>query len=156
MLTPTSFSALLKDLTDFAVTVQEAVAATNLDWAKRPDPDSWSMTEVSCHLRDVEHEVHQSRIKTMLAGSNPFISGVSTDDWVQTRNYRQEDGPAAFSAFLMERKKTVTLLRGLTEADWQRQGTHAFLGPTSLLELVNLAVMHDQAHWEQIQELLAL
>ena len=156
MLSPTSIPTLLEDLTEFAANVKEVLASADLDWIKRPEPTSWSMTEVICHLRDVEREVHQVRYLAILAESNPFISGVSSDDWVETRNYRGQDGPAALDAFLAERNKTITFLQNLVEADWSREGTHAFFGPTSLLELVNLAVKHDQAHWEQIQELLTL
>jgi hypothetical protein len=36
---------------------------------------------------------------------------------------------------------------------WERQGQHTFFGPTSLREIVFLAVRHDRVHAEQIAAL---
>lgn len=51
--------------------------------------------------------------------------------------------------------KSIEKLRELDYEQWERTGTHAFFGTTSLQELINLAVQHDQAHWQQVQELLS-
>jgi hypothetical protein len=40
--------------------------------ARRPDPRSWSATEIVCHLRDVE-ELFQVRFHTILAIEEPMI-----------------------------------------------------------------------------------
>ncbi len=107
-----------------------------------------------CHLRDVEEEVHMSRFQAVLARDNPFLAGVSTDEWAAIRCYQAEDGPAARDAFLAARQKNFALLSDLDEIDWQRKGRHAFFGPTSVQELVNLTVQHDQVHLHQIEDLL--
>ena len=52
------------------------------------------------------------------------------------------------------RQKSLALLLDLDEINWQKKGRHAFFGPTSLQELVNLTVQHDQVHLHQIEELL--
>ncbi len=54
-------------------------------------------------------------------------------------------------AFLAARQKNLALLDDLDNSIWQRMGRHAFFGPTSLQELVNLAVQHDEVHLQQIQ-----
>jgi len=38
---------------------------------------------------------------------------------------------------------------------WETQGQHTFFGPTSLHELVYLAVQHDRVHGQQIDALRA-
>ena len=48
----------------------------------------------------------------------------------------------------------MALLQSLDPENGQRSGRHAYLGPTTLQELLYLAVQHDEAHWNQIQTLL--
>jgi hypothetical protein len=123
-------------------------------WRWRPAPDEWSLTEVSCHLRDVEREVHQARFRALLAEDTPFLPGVVSDAWAAEREYRAQEGPAALAEFLAARAQTLALLRGLDEAAWTRQGRHAFFGLTTMHELLHLVVKHDDTHWRQIEALL--
>lgn len=148
-------SELLQELADFATAVFEALDLPETCWDWRPAPGEWNLTELCCHLRDVEHEVHQTRFKALLAAENAFISGATPDDWVIQRDYQQENGSAALSTFLLYRTETLDLLTGLDDSMWQRQGSHSFFGPISIHELLNLVVSHDQAHWQQVQTLLS-
>lgn len=151
---PPSVPHLLAQFDDFAARLGEALASDDIDWQWRPNPAAWSLTEVVCHLRDVEREVHQERFRILVKSDNPFLPGVTSDDWAETRDYRSQDGPAALADFLAARRQTVRLLRAQEEAIWERRGRHAFFGPTTMHELLNLAVKHDQTHWEQVQALL--
>jgi hypothetical protein len=108
-----------------------------------------------CHLRDVEREVHLARYLAVLSRDNPFLSGVTSDEWAAARAYYEQDGREAAVSFLELRRQSLEKLNSLDFEQWQRTGTHAFFGTTSLQELINLAVEHDQAHWQQIQELLS-
>lgn len=154
MQAPPPVPTLLSLLEAMAAKVKGALAAESLDWLWRPAPDEWSLTEVMCHLRDVELEVHQHRLSTVIESEEAFISGVSADEWAEARHYRQQDGHLARDAFLEARQHTLRMLSGLPEATWSRQGQHAFFGPTTLQELVYLAVRHDDLHWEQIKALV--
>jgi hypothetical protein len=145
---------LLAQLEAFAAAVARAVAHPETDWQWRPAPAEWSLTELFCHLRDVEREVHQPRFRSLMASDNAFIPGATADDWVVTREYVRQNGRLALQDFLSARQDTVAMLAALPAEYWQRQGRHAFFGPTSAHELLNLAVNHDQAHWEQLQKLL--
>lgn len=145
---------LIQSLQVFAEQVAEVVSDPEIDWLWRPDAASWSLSEVMCHLRDVEREVHQARYHAVLSRDNPFLSGVTSDEWAQLRAYHAQDGREAAADFLALRGESLEKLRSLGDDQWQRTGTHAFFGITSLQELINLAVQHDQAHWQQIQELL--
>ncbi len=146
--------SLLERLAQFAAFLAEALASPTVDWAWRPDVEEWSLTEVVCHLRDVEKEVHQPRFRAVLAQEGVFLAGVSADEWAEKRQYWQENGRSALDAFLLARHETHTLLSTLDDAMWQRQGNHSFLGLTSMHELLNLVVKHDQSHWRQVQALL--
>ena len=154
MHTPPPVPILLDALDDFAARVAELEAIPYLDWHWRPEESSWSLAEVMCHLRDVEREVHMPRFKAVVEQDNPFLSGVSSDDWAAKRAYHTQDGREAASTFLSLRRQTLELLRELNYEQWERTGTHAFFGTTTLQELINLAAEHDQAHLLQIQDLL--
>lgn len=152
---PPPVSALLVELADFAARIQQALAPDEIDWQWRPAEDEWSLTEVACHLRDVEREVHQPRFRDLIASDNAFLPGATSDEWVAQRQYQRQDGRLALEDFVTARSQTVALLDGLDEEIWERQGRHAFFGPTTMHELLNLAVKHDQAHWQQVTALLA-
>ena len=149
-----SVSILLQELTAFATAVSALLSASDVDWTWRPDPSSWSLVEVMCHLRDVEEEVHSVRYRAVINQDNPFLPGAATDEWAVIRCYGEQDGPKARDAFLAARRQNLTLLGSLDDAAWQRMARHAFLGPTSLQELVHVAVQHDEVHLQQIEELL--
>lgn len=106
-------------------------------------------------MRDVEREVHLARYKAVISQENPFLSGVTSDEWAATRSYHAQNGREAADTFFSLRRQSLEKLRELDYEQWQRTGTHAFFGTTTLQELINLAVQHDQAHWQQIQELLS-
>ena len=154
MQAPPPISSLLDQLETMAVNVKTSLIRSGLDWYKQPAPGEWSLTEVMCHLRDVESEVHQHRFQMLIEEDNAFIPGVSADEWAGTRNYHSQDGPKATENYLLARQETLSLLKSLDEGYWQRQGRHAFFGPTSMHELLHLAVRHDELHWEQIKALL--
>ena len=140
----------------FAEDVEQALMARGVDWHCCPEAGEWSLTEVACHLRDVEREVHQPRFRALIEADGAFLAGAVADDWVQQRRYREQHGPTALDAFLEARGETLQMLRALPSPIWQRKGQHSFFGPTSMHELLFLAVQHDGAHWEQIQKLLAM
>ncbi|MCA9932800.1 MAG: DinB family protein [Ardenticatenaceae bacterium] len=154
MLEPPPVRELMMQLKQFADDLQDTLGETAVPWHWRPAEDEWSLTEVICHLRDVELEVHQTRFQAVVTQERAFLPGVSADEWAEPRQYYRQDGPGALRAFLEARQKTVAMLSQLDEAMWQRQGSHAFFGPTTLHELLNLVVGHDQSHWQQVQMLL--
>lgn len=153
---PPPVSDLLAELARFAEESERALADPTVDWHCCPDEGEWSLTEVACHLRDVEREVHQPRFRSLLEQEDAFLAGAVADDWVEERRYREQHGPTALREFLQARRETIDLLPSPESLLWSRQGQHSFFGPTSMHELLYLAVQHDRAHWEQIQELLAM
>jgi FMN phosphatase YigB (HAD superfamily) len=118
-------------------------------WSQRPRAGEWCLTEILCHLRDTEREVHVPRLKKILGEANPFIPGEETDRWAAERNYAAQDGRQALADFLSARKETLSLLEGL-QVEWSRPARHSIFGPTTLQELVVMIAEHDQAHVAQV------
>lgn len=122
-------------------------------WTCKPAPGEWCLTEVLCHLRDVDAEVNLPRAQKLLAEENPFLPGVVSDAWAQERDYAAQDGRQALADFLRTRRRMVGLLADAA-APWSRSARHAIFGPTNLLELAGFMADHDRAHVRQAWKLL--
>jgi hypothetical protein len=126
-----------------------------LIWTLRLEPDEWCLTEIICHLRDVDMEVHIPRLHQVIAEDNPFLPGKDTDPWADERQYIRENGRQVLAQFIIARMKMLEFLENLSPDDWQRTARHAILGPTRLVELVSIIVSHDKLHLQQIHQVLA-
>lgn len=153
MINPPPIAELLEELAAFHDFAARILSDEERDWYYRPSPAEWSLTEIACHMRDVEREVHQTRLHALLAEEGAFLSGVDADEWAIPRNYRAQDGRAALAGFLAARRATIDLLAPLPPELWARQGEHTFFGRTTMQEIVYLAVQHDRVHARQIEEL---
>jgi hypothetical protein len=147
-------SVLVNRLADFPLWLKQRLGAEDVDWCCKPAEGEWCLTEVMCHLRDVELEVHQPRFEAIQANPGAFLPGAVADEWVEERAYFRQHGPTALAQFADARAETLELLPAPSSVLWQRQGEHSFFGPTTMHELLNLVVQHDQAHREQVAKLL--
>lgn len=123
-------------------------------WLYRPGLGDWSITEIICHLRDVDREVHIRRLRSLIHEEQPFMPGVVSDTWAAEREYQTQDAQAALAALDASRTDLLALLPEAHSPIWNRRGRHTFLGPTSFLELVCLIVEHDILHIRQVQSVL--
>jgi len=122
-------------------------------WKQSPAPGEWCLTEIMCHLRDVEREVTLPRLQKILAEDDPFLPGQVTDVWAKERRYADQDGQEALKDFLQARRQSLSLLEAL-QAEWSRTARHAIFGPTSLQELTGFTAGHDRAHIQQAWKIL--
>jgi len=125
-------------------------------WTYQLDEGEWSLTEILCHLRDVDHEVNLPRLKKVLRESNPFLAGMDTDPWAAERQYKHQDGKAALHNFTQYRLEILSILDHLSPGDWDRPARHAIFGPTQIRELVSILAGHDRLHLSQISNTLDL
>jgi hypothetical protein len=139
--------------------------------SKRPDAKNWSATEILCHLRDVE-ELFQLRFHTILALDEPTIlvlgaqpehfapwrigarHPLDPNAWAEERQYARSDPREALAAFRTRRAEVVTLLRGLSEADWRRGGIHLARGRLTLAQWAESLAGHDDNHLGQLERAL--
>jgi len=142
--------ALLANLASTPAAIATLVSSISLDdWRSQPASAEWCLTEILCHLRDVEREVNLPRIRKVLAEENPFLAGEATDRWVEERHYTRQDGHQALADFITARKESLGLLNGL-QAEWSRTARQAIFGSTTLQELVGIVAGHDRAHIQQV------
>lgn len=148
-------SAIIATLSGIPSALLGLTASLPLDnWAYQPENGEWSLTEVICHLRDVEREVNLPRLQEIIQKEQPFIPGIDTDAWADERNYAIQDGSAALREYIAARQETLDLLSNLKSTDWQRPAQHAIFGPTDLREIASIIAGHDRLHIRQVHMLL--
>jgi FMN phosphatase YigB (HAD superfamily) len=130
------------------------VGLSSAAWSAQPENGGWSLTEVLCHLRDVDTEVNLPRLQKVRSGNNPFLPGIDTDLWAGERAYPLQNGLDALHSFTWKRIKLLELLDRLTTVEWTRPARHAIFGPTNLQELVSFIAGHDRLHIRQVYELV--
>jgi HAD superfamily hydrolase (TIGR01549 family) len=149
---PEALRAILRStpasLSSLAAEIPEAL------WSQSPGEGEWSITEILCHLRDVEGEVNIPRLEKLLKEPNPFLPGMDTDPWAEERLYFCQNGPEALQDFVNYRIRMLEILEGLQPEDWERKARHAIFGPTHLREIVSILTGHDRLHIRQVYEAL--
>jgi FMN phosphatase YigB (HAD superfamily) len=123
-------------------------------WNLRPDQISWSITEVLCHLRDVDQEIHLPRFEILRDNPAPFLTGIDADTWADEREYVKQDGQQALSDFINSRKQLVDLVSKLPKSVEQKEIRHTIFGPTTLTEIISIAARHDRLHIQQLFSLI--
>ncbi|MEW6403286.1 MAG: DinB family protein [Chloroflexota bacterium] len=118
-------------------------------WQHRPGSDDWGLTELACHLRDTEREIHHMQIKLLTQQAEPFIPRPDTSVWASRRNYQNENGRVALEEFTQARVKTIAFLKDVPVDDWNHRARHAIFGPTNFLEVVGFMADHDRMHIQQ-------
>ena len=120
-------------------------------WSHEPAPGDWSLSELVCHLRDTEREIHQIQIELFKEQNEPFIPRPDTGVWASQRDYFHEDGVSALKEFNDARRKILTLLKEVPaeHSAWERKARHAIFGPTNFLEIVGFIAEHDRLHIQQ-------
>jgi len=148
--TPASILATLKS-TPAALDSLTSKLTTD-QWRQRPADNEWSLTELTCHLRDVDIEVNLPRMQRVSSGENPFVPGIVTDVWAEERDYYHQDGIEALASFIQARTELVALLDRLDEESWKLPARHTIFGPTQLVELTGFISTHDRTHVHQATE----
>lgn len=150
--------------TDSSITATLAATPAALDtlvkkvpqkfWKVKPQPGEWCLNEIICHLRDVDMEINLPRLGLIQREDNPFLPGVSSDEWATERKYCQQDGKQALRDFCAARAELLSQLRTMDRSSWKKPARHAIFGPTYLQELTGFMATHDRNHIQQAFPLL--
>ena len=114
---------LIDQYTDgYRVVAQALVGIDDEQLDARPAPGKWSAREVVHHLGDSEMTA-AIRLRLLLAVDNPPIYGYDQEEFAKRLFY---DRPIAASleAFKAARMATAEILKCMSDADWQRPGSH--------------------------------
>lgn len=125
-------------------------------------PQSWegipserlTPIEQICHIRDIELEGYQVRLRRTLTELNPHLESLDTDEMARTRSYAASDEREVLASFRIVRAQSLELLSGLSEEQLRRPAVFEGYGAVTLLSLVHYLCSHDQQHLAGLQWLL--
>jgi hypothetical protein len=125
------------------------VGAANLD--HRPRDGGWTPREVVHHTADSEM-TSAIRLRRLIAEDDPLIVGYDGDEFARRLHYEDRPIEPALEAIDGARSTTVQILDRLTDADWQRTGTHSEMGAYGVERWLEIYAAHCHEHADQIRQ----
>ena len=125
------------------------ITPEELDW--KPASTEWSAREVVHHLADSE-TIAGIRVRRLLTEDDPQIQGYDQEGYARRLRYADRPMEPALQAFEAVRTTTAQLLDAMTDADWQRAGTHSELGRYSAARWLETYAAHAHDHAAQIRQ----
>ena len=116
-----------------------------------PAPGKWSARDIVHHLADSEM-TSAIRLRLLLAADRPAIAGYDQDEFARRLHYDTRSLHASLAAFQAARITTGEILERMSEADWQREGTHSELGRYTVEQWLEIYAAHAHGHAEQIRK----
>jgi len=112
----------------------------------------WSLNMEISHLAHVEVVIWQARLKQMAAEENPHWQWTEPplESWWPL--FESQSLEQLLATFAARRRETVDHLRGLTDGDWKRIGTHAIFGQMDVAGLCARILEHDEEHLEELRK----
>jgi len=114
-----------------------------------PAPGKWTTRQIVHHLADSEMTA-AVRFRLLVAEDAPAIKGYDQDRFADRLHY---DRPheASLELFRSARASTAELMACLSDAEWQREGTHTEVGRFGLDTWLRIYAPHAHQHAEQIR-----
>jgi uncharacterized damage-inducible protein DinB len=107
-------------------------------------PGKWSIKEVLGHLTDTER-VMSYRLLRIARGDKTPLPGFEEDEFVAGASFDDLTAQQLLEELNIVRQATLSLLRGITEEAWTRQGT-ASNQPVSARALLYIIAGHELHH----------
>jgi hypothetical protein len=142
-------AALIKRYKEGHREVVDALRGIADDELDRSASGEWTPRQIAHHLADSEM-ISAIRMRRLLTEKTPVIHGY---DEVEFARRLTSDRPIASSLEAMRyaRETTAQILDRLSEADWERAGTHSESGPYSLEDWLTIYAAHGHDHAAQIR-----
>jgi len=143
-------SAILAAMPDQLERLYRAVPAGFERWK----PASWdgipgetfTALEQVCHVRDIEVDGYQARIRGVLAEADPFLPSLDGYALANERRYADADAAEALASFRAARTRTLAMIDRLSDQQLQRRGVFEGYGAVTLSGLIQYLCSHDQQH----------
>jgi hypothetical protein len=147
------FKALYHELQNSTEMIRALLSGVNQEEARlKPDADSWSILEVTCHLYDEERQDFRDHLDLILHRREEEWQVIDPQSWVTERKYNEQSFAEMQQKFFGEREKSLKWLKGLSNADWETSCTSPF-GSMKAGTMFASWVAHDNLHIRQLVEL---
>ncbi|HUF00778.1 MAG TPA: DinB family protein [Anaerolineales bacterium] len=147
------FHILFQELQHSTEMIRGLLSGVTAEEARiKPDPESWSILEVVCHLYDEEREDFREHVDFILHRRHEEWHTIDPQSWVVERKYNEQDFADAQEKFFAEREKSLNWLKEFANANWETTYTSQY-GTTSAGEMLACWIAHDNLHIRQLVEL---
>jgi len=147
------FNRLYQELVNSTGMIRALMAGIIQDEAQiKPNPESWSILEVICHLYDEEREDFREHLDFILHRQNEEYHVIDPQTWITERKYNEQSFVEMQEKFFAERKQSFEWLSGLPDSNWETTYTSQY-GSVSAGEMFACWIAHDNLHIRQLVEL---
>ena len=142
---------LVRSLEAAASAIPALVAGLSDEEARRPPaPDKWCVTEILAHLADEERDDFRRRVALTLEDPTRAWPPIDPEGWARERDYRSRHLADVLDDFRTERAASLSWLRSLRAAPWERAYEHPQLGTLRAGDLLAAWAAHDLLHLRQL------
>jgi hypothetical protein len=114
----------------------------------KPADGGFSAREVVHHTADSEM-TSAIRLRRLVAEDNPQIAGYDPDLFAARLHYASRPVQPSLDAIKAARESTASILEALSQAEWDRAGTHSEMGEYSIDTWLELYAAHCHDHADQ-------
>ncbi len=119
------------------------------------DGEHWTIHQILTHLTQAEDSV--ARLVAHVVGGgggSPEGFDLNAYNHKKVKELETQTPEALITEFASRRTRTVSFVEKLTETDLEKVGRHAFLGMTTIEEMLKTMHLHTQLHRRDIRKLL--
>lgn len=135
------------EVEDLARTFSEV----QLSW--KPAPNIFSVRENVWHLRDIDVEGYEKRVRLILDEQHPSLPDLQGGKLARDRNYNAQPIEPALADLRNSRAASMARLAACNESDLDRTAEMQGVGAIPLRRLLELWMEHDAGHVRDIKEL---
>ena len=148
-----AFETLYQELQNSTEMIRALLLGVTQEQAQvKPNPESWSILEVVCHLYDEEREDFREHVDFILHRQNEEWHQIDPQAWVTERKYNEQDFVEMQKKFFAERGQSLEWLTEMSNANWETLYTSQY-GSTTAGEMFAGWLAHDNLHLRQLVEL---
>jgi hypothetical protein len=121
--------------------------------SRRVNADFFSMRESILHLRDIDVEGYEPRIRRILSETSPALADVNGAQLAIDRKYNQQPVAPALADLARSRAVSVERLKACSDADLERTAEMQGSGTVTLRRLLEMWMQHDADHLNDMVQL---
>jgi len=140
-------------LLDTPVKAAELVTGLSEEQLSCKPTEFFSLRESVLHLRDIDVEGYEPRVRLMLEQETPTLPDVDGGKLARERNYNAQPVDPALTELAIVRAASAERLSGCTETDLQRTAEMQGVGVITLRQLLEMWMRHDAEHLADMAEL---
>jgi DinB family protein len=121
--------------------------------SRRVNPEFFSLRESVLHLRDIDVEGYELRIRRILSEASPVLADVKGAQLAIDRRCNEQPVEPALADLTRARAASVEWLKACNEADLSRTAELEGSGMVTLRRLLEMWMQHDADHLKDMVQL---